>query len=92
MSKEKCDHFGQVGEGIKLIKLEETEGCFECLKIGGSWVNLRQCITDGLVRCCDSSPNKHATEHYNEVGHPVVVLLEHNMKWCYIDEMVGQEF
>lgn len=91
MSFEACKHFEQIGEGVELVSLETTEGCFECLKTGDTWVNLRQCMKDGLVRCCDSSPNKHATAHYKETGHGVIYMLDNGMKWCYVDETVDQE-
>ena len=29
-------------------------GCQDCLKIGGEWVHLRECLTCGHVACCDS--------------------------------------
>ena len=35
-----------------------TSGCQECLELGDTWVHLRMCMTDGQVRCCDSSKNK----------------------------------
>ena len=42
-----------------------TKGCEECLKIGSSWVHLRLCLTCGHVGCCDSSPNRHATQTFH---------------------------
>jgi uncharacterized UBP type Zn finger protein len=91
MSFTPCEHFAQRGEEVELTSLDATEGCFECLKTGDTWVNLRQCMTDGKVRCCDSSPNKHATAHYNESGHPVIYMLENLLQWCYIDESLDQD-
>lgn len=91
MSWETCKHFDLRGEGIELETLETTEGCFECLKTGDTWVNLRQCMADGKVRCCDSSPNKHATAHYNETGHGVIYMLDNGLQWCYIDETLDQD-
>ena len=50
-----CTHLDQIRDVTPL-----TSGCQECLEFGGTWVDLRMCMTDGQVRCCDSSKNKHA--------------------------------
>jgi len=65
-----------------------ARGCEECLKMGSSWVHLRLCLSCGHVGCCDSSPNRHATRHFHEVGHPVIASLEPGewWAWCYVDE------
>jgi hypothetical protein len=67
-------------------------GCVECLAAGGRWVHLRRCTTCGHVGCCDSSPGRHATAHYANVGHPVMQSYEpgEDWFWCYIDD-VGYE-
>jgi Zn-finger in ubiquitin-hydrolases and other protein len=41
-----------------------TLGCDECLKIGSLWVHLRLCRACGYVACFKSSPNRHATKHF----------------------------
>ena len=66
-----------------------AQGCEECLKIGSSWVHLRLCLTCGHVGCCDSSPNRHATKHFKQVGHPVIASYEPGERWawCYVDKM-----
>ena len=66
-----------------------TEGCEECLKSGSSWVHLRLCLTCGHVGCCDSSPNRHATKHFERTTHPVMASFEHGERWawCYVDQM-----
>jgi uncharacterized UBP type Zn finger protein len=65
-----------------------TQGCEECLKLGQSWVHLRLCLSCGHVGCCDSSPGRHATRHFREVGHPVMASFEPEERWawCYVDE------
>ena len=65
------------------------EGCEECLKIGATWVHLRRCAQCGKVGCCDSSPNRHATAHHNESGHPIIRSLEPGEEWfyCYEDDV-----
>jgi uncharacterized UBP type Zn finger protein len=67
-------------------------GCEECLKTGDSWVHLRMCLSCGKVGCCDSSPNRHATAHFHEKGHPLIRSAEPGeaWAWCYVDE-VGLE-
>jgi uncharacterized UBP type Zn finger protein len=65
-------------------------GCEDCLRIGGSWVHLRICLTCGHVGCCDSSPNRHATAHHRASHHPVVTSAEVGETWayCYPDDRV----
>jgi len=49
--------------------------CEECLKEGTRWVELRECQACGHVGCCDSSPRQHATKHFHEAGHPVMLSV-----------------
>jgi hypothetical protein len=69
--------------------------CEDCLPIGGRWVHLRQCLTCGVTRCCDNSPNRHATAHYHASGHPIVRAITpvgEDWMWCYPDELLfGEE-
>ncbi|NAL77501.1 hypothetical protein DYY65_04530 [Nitrososphaera sp. AFS] len=45
------------------------------------------CLTCGHVGCCDSSVGLHATGHFNQTKHPVMVALPNrSWKWCYIDK------
>jgi len=68
-----CSHLDQ----IEVSELPEPiEGCEECLKIGSGWVHLRMCMTCGKIGCCDSSPNRHATAHAGESGHPIIRSAE----------------
>lgn len=64
-------------------------GCVDCLAIGGSWVHLRYCVTCGQTRCCDDSPNRHASKHAADAGHPVVRSKEPGefWAWCYPHQM-----
>jgi uncharacterized UBP type Zn finger protein len=41
------------------------------------------CLFCGRVACCDASPNKHASRHFNETGHPVIRSLEPGEDWVY---------
>ena len=78
-----CTHLDQIHDVTPSAK-----GCEDCLKIGGTWVHLRMCLTCGHVGCCDHSPNRHATKHYHDTGHPIVRSLEkgETWRWCYVDQ------
>jgi CPA1 family monovalent cation:H+ antiporter len=67
------------------------EGCEECLRDGTTWVHLRLCFACGHVGCCDSSPQRHASRHYQEVKHPVMRSFEPGeaWKWCFVDNVLG---
>jgi uncharacterized UBP type Zn finger protein len=81
-----CTHLDQ----ITVFELPESvAGCEECLKTGDAWLHLRICLVCGHVGCCDDSPNRHATAHYHESGHPLIRSLEpgEDWSWCYLDEV-----
>ena len=61
--------------------------CAACVAIGDSWVHLRMCMECGVVACCDTSKNKHATAHFNESVHPVMRGIEPGERWlwCFMD-------
>lgn len=79
-----CKHLSELD-----VKTAPSYECTECVKTGDTWVHLRVCQMCGGVHCCDSSKNKHATRHFNETGHPVVVSAEpgEHWAWCYKDEV-----
>jgi hypothetical protein len=86
MARPPCSHLDQV----RVTELSEPPlGCEECLKIGSRWVHLRMCEVCGKVGCCDSSPNRHATAHFHETGHPVIRSAQpgEHWSWCYLDEV-----
>ena len=68
-----------------------SEGCVDCLREGMSWVHLRVCTRCGNVGCCDSSPGRHASRHFEASGHPVMRSLEPGeaWRWCFVDEALG---
>jgi len=78
-----CRHLDQ----IRVERPEDVAGCEECLKTGGRWVHLRVCRTCGLVGCCDSSPNQHASKHAAVADHPIASSVEpgEDWSWCYVD-------
>jgi hypothetical protein len=58
-------------------------GCAECLATGGWWLHLRRCAKCGHIGCCDSSPSRHATGHFEATGHPVIASFEPGEDWFY---------
>jgi uncharacterized UBP type Zn finger protein len=64
-----------------------ADGCEDCLKTGDPWVHLRMCLTCGYVGCCDNSPNRHATKHFQGTEHPLITSFEpgEDWIWCYVD-------
>ncbi|MDX6327118.1 MAG: hypothetical protein QOK15_3472 [Nocardioidaceae bacterium] len=70
------------------------DGCLECLSSdpAGWWFHLRRCARCGHIGCCDTSPKQHATAHYRETGHRVIVSYEPGEDWGYdyaTDEMIS---
>jgi Zn-finger in ubiquitin-hydrolases and other protein len=65
-----------------------ANGCEDCLRIGSWWVHLRLCLICGHVGCCDSSPNRHARQHFHATGHPIIQSFEpgEDWRWCYVHE------
>ena len=65
----------------------KTAAYEKCDKEGTDWVALRMCLGCGHVGCCDSSIGLHATKHFKQTGHPVMVALHNKAwKWCFIHE------
>jgi uncharacterized UBP type Zn finger protein len=48
------------------------------------------CQTCGKIGCCDSSPNRHASRHAHNDGHPIARSVEpgETWSWCYVDEVM----
>ncbi|MCW5859871.1 MAG: UBP-type zinc finger domain-containing protein [Caldilineales bacterium] len=65
-----------------------AHGCEDCLKIGGRWVHLRICLSCGHIGCCDNSPNRHATKHFQATGHPIIPSYQpgEDWQWCFVDK------
>ena len=88
-SAEQCTHLDQILE----VQPQST-GCQACLDQGDTWVHLRMCMTDGLVLCCDSSKNQHASRHarVHAPEHQIVRSMQpgEDWLWCYTDETLLQ--
>jgi uncharacterized UBP type Zn finger protein len=80
-----CEHIDQARDVTP-----SSDGCEDCLRIGGSWVHLRLCMICGHVGCCDSSPNRHATAHFHATQHPIIRSFQpgEDWWWCYSDELL----
>jgi uncharacterized UBP type Zn finger protein len=79
-----CTHL----EAVATVRHPATHACDECVRIGSRWVHLRTCQTCGVTRCCDSSPNRHASQHARSSGHPVIASAQKGERWlyCYTDD------
>jgi len=79
VSDNTCPHIEALSEIKRPIKQE----CEDCVKIGAEWVHLRTCQTCGGTRCCDDSPNRHASKHARTTGHAVIASGEPDERWVY---------
>jgi len=78
---ELCEHFAHEKQNIE----QKTKECEECEEEHLPWVAIRMCLTCGHVGCCDSSVGRHATKHFEETDHPVMVAVPEKLwKWCYV--------
>ncbi len=83
-----CTHI----DAITTVKHPQHRACEECVKIGAQWVHLRTCQTCGATLCCDSSPNRHASQHAQASAHPVIASAEPGEHWlfCYADDTFAE--
>src|SRR3989442_427897 len=88
MSGTTCSHLG----AITTVKHPKRRECEECVKSGAQWVHLRTCQECGTTRCCDDSPNRHASKHARASGHPVIASAEPGERWlyCYPDNAFAE--
>lgn len=84
MNDRSCEHLS----AIESVKQPQRLECEECVKMGSHWVHLRTCQECGGTRCCDSSPNRHASKHARASGHPVIASAQPGERWlyCYPDD------
>ena len=77
---------------IHAVKQPRAQVCEACVATGSRWVHLRTCQTCGATLCCDSSPNRHATQHARSSNHPVIAPAEPGERWlyCYVDEVFAE--
>ena len=84
MATEVCIHIEEITD----VKQPGQRVCEDCVKTGDRWLHLRTCQQCGGTRCCDSSPNKHASKHARASGPPVIASAERGERWlyCYPDD------
>jgi len=84
-----CSHI----QGLKKVARAKKRECEDCVRTGDQWVHLRTCQTCGGTRCCDSSPNQHASKHARSTSHPVTNSAEPGESWLYcFPHDVGVEY
>jgi EmrB/QacA subfamily drug resistance transporter len=82
-----CAHLDQVTDQVPP---GTPDGCEECLRDGTTWVHLRKCLHCGHVGCCDDSPGRHASRHWDTSSHPLVQSFQpgEDWAWCYADRLL----
>ena len=88
MADEACAHITSIDH----VRHARQHLCETCVKMGAQWVHLRTCQACGVTLCCDSSPNRHASKHAKETGHPVIASAEPGERWlyCYPDDAFAE--
>jgi NhaP-type Na+/H+ or K+/H+ antiporter len=84
-----CEH---LDDAPRDVESDAEDICEDCVRDGFSnWVHLRKCLTCGHLACCDSSPRRHASAHFEEVAHPVMRSAEpgEEWRWCFVDNRIG---
>ena len=85
---ETCEHLAELD-----LESIEPGGCADCIPIGGAWVHLRYCVECKTIRCCDDSPNQHASKHAtSHPDHPVIRSAEpgESWAWCFAHEIFAE--
>ena len=61
--RRRCEHLDASPRDVD----SEFEGvCEDCVEEGlTTWVHLRKCLSCGHMACCDSSPRRHASVHFD---------------------------
>lgn len=83
-----CKHLALVRPSVEP---DHPGECSDCVREGTAWVHLRMCVVCGHVACCDSSPQRHASVHFEETGHEVMRSAEagEDWRWCFVDQLTG---
>ena len=85
-----CVHLENAPLGAQQVP--DKRECQDCVAAGRhDWVHLRLCLECGHMACCDSSPRRHATKHFEECAHPVMRSAEpgEDWRWCFVDNRLG---
>jgi CPA1 family monovalent cation:H+ antiporter len=84
-----CEHLDRAPRDVE--SRVEYE-CEDCMAEGfTAWVHLRKCLECGHMACCDSSPRRHASLHFDATDHPVMRSAERgeDWRWCFVDNRLG---
>jgi monovalent cation/hydrogen antiporter len=84
-----CAHLQRAPHDVESAVQDE---CEDCVAEGWTaWVHLRKCLSCGHVACCDSSPRRHASRHFEASSHPVMRSVEpgEEWRWCFVDDRLG---
>jgi len=84
-----CTHLQRAPHDVESAVQGE---CEDCVAEGWTaWVHLRKCLSCGHVACCDSSPRRHASRHFEASSHPVMRSVEpgEEWRWCFVDDRLG---
>ena len=81
-----CTHLDQIEVTPATRDDRRVRGMPEDRRQLGPPAHVHDC---GKIGCCDSSPNRHATAHAGESGHPIIRSAEpgEDWSWCYVDEV-----
>jgi hypothetical protein len=85
----RCSHLDTIVD-----ERDPADVCEDCVAEGTrEWHHLRQCRACGMTRCCDQSPNRHASRHFRASGHPIMRSAEpeEDWHWCYVDETIFRQ-
>ncbi|PVG82517.1 Na+/H+ antiporter [Nocardioides gansuensis] len=87
-SGDSCEH---LADAPALPVSDDVPECTACVALGSRWVAVRRCLECGNLGCCDSSPHRHATAHFQESHHPVFqsAMPGEDWRWCYVDHVTG---
>ena len=58
-----CTHLDQIQDVEP-----SAQGGEDCLQMGDTWVQLRECLVCGHAGCSDSPKYGHATQHFHETS------------------------
>jgi CPA1 family monovalent cation:H+ antiporter len=88
-----CEHLDAAPRDRESDPTADAEKqCQDCVREGfTNWVHLRKCLSCGHLACCDSSPRRHASAHFERTDHPVMRSAEpgEEWRWCFVDNRLG---
>ena len=85
-----CEHINAVDNRPAARSAHE---CEECVTMGAPGCTCGPARNAARTRCCDNSPNRHATGHARRSGHPVIASAEPGERWlyCYPDDAFAED-